>query len=246
MPHVGIELGPAKFCQYAGYSSIARDQQELKNTGNENAPCRRVTGGRKESRKRQRNNQRQVKQDRRGSGCSEPLQRIEDPAVERHQRHQQQIGKCDAGQFDSERETAGVVREAGRQYLDHRRREQQRNRKQNNLARKQQGEDAVREYSGAGGSAAFPYARISGDERSVERPFGEYGAEVVGQSQSHEEGVGHGPGAENGGQDDIAGKAGRTREEREAADSQNPINHQGKSLPEGVNTADRYLSPTRR
>src|SRR4029078_13272315 len=76
LPHVGVEFWPTEFCQYTGYSRIACYQQELKHTGNENAPCCRVTGGRKESRKRQRNNQRQGEQDRRGSGWCETLARI--------------------------------------------------------------------------------------------------------------------------------------------------------------------------
>ena len=39
----------------------------------------------------------------------EAVERIEDAAVERHQRDQQQIGKRDAGELDREREAAGIV-----------------------------------------------------------------------------------------------------------------------------------------
>ena len=34
------------------------------------------------------------------------MQRIEDAAIERHQRDQQQIGKCDPGQIDGDGEAA--------------------------------------------------------------------------------------------------------------------------------------------
>ncbi len=68
-----------------------------------------MAGGRKERRKRQRHHHRQIEQDRRGGGGGETLQRIEDAAIERHQRDQQQIGKGDAGEIDREREAAGIV-----------------------------------------------------------------------------------------------------------------------------------------
>ena len=72
-----------------------------------------MAGGRKESRKRQRHDQRQVEQDRRGGGGGETLQRIEDAAVERDQRDQQQIGKGDARELDREREAPGSCEKPG-------------------------------------------------------------------------------------------------------------------------------------
>src|ERR1022692_2297119 len=46
------------------------------------------------------------------------LQRIEDAAVERDQRDQQQIGKSDAREIDRDREALRIAREARRQHID--------------------------------------------------------------------------------------------------------------------------------
>ena len=139
-----------------------------------------MTRGRKKGRERKRDHQRQVEQDRCCRRGGETLQRVENPAVERHQRHQQQIGKRDAGELDRQRKAAGVVREARRQDGNHRRREQQRHCKQHNLACKQDREDAVGKDTCAHRAAVFPYVRIGGDECGVECAFGENGAEMVG------------------------------------------------------------------
>ncbi len=68
----------------------------------------------------------------------------------------------------------------------------------------------------------------------MKAPFGEDGAEMVGQPQRDEEGVGHRPGAEHRGQHDVADKAGDAREQREAADREDAFNHQGNPAPEAL------------
>ena len=68
-----------------------------------------MAGGREECGQRQRHDDREIEQDRRRGGGGETLQRIEDAAIERDQRDQQQIGKGDAGQIDRERIAAGIV-----------------------------------------------------------------------------------------------------------------------------------------
>src|SRR5256885_320792 len=81
-------------------------------------------------------------QDRRGGGRRETRKRVQDAAVGRDQRHQQQIGKGDARELDRQRETAGVAGKARRQQRDHRRSEDEGKREQDELAREQQREHA--------------------------------------------------------------------------------------------------------
>ena len=59
-----------------------------------------------------RGDQEQVQQDRRRRGGGEAVDRVQQPALQRHQRDEQQIGKGDAGQVDGERELAGLGAEA--------------------------------------------------------------------------------------------------------------------------------------
>ena len=133
----------------AGPGRVAGDQQEFEDTGHQHAPGRGMAGGRKKSRQRERDHEREIEQDRRGGGGGEALQRIEDAAIERDQRDQQQIGKRDAREIDCERETLRIAREARRQHIDHRRREQQGHRQQHDLACQQQRENAIGEQPGA-------------------------------------------------------------------------------------------------
>ena len=101
----------------------------------------------------------------------------------------------------------------------------QSHRQQHDLARQQQREDAVGEQAGALGAALLADARIGRHEGGVERALGEDGAEMVGQPQRDEEGVGHRPGAEHRGQHDVADEAGDARQQRKAADRQDAIDH---------------------
>ena len=184
-----------------------------------------MTGGREEHREQQRDHDRQVEQDRRRGGGGEALQGIEDAAVERDQRDQQQIRKGDAGELDRQREALGIAREARRQHVDHRRREQQRHRQQHDLARQQQRENAVGEQCGALRPALLADAGIGRNERGIEGAFGENGAEMVGQPQRHKEGIRRRSRAEDGGEHDVAHKAGDAREQRQPADREDAINH---------------------
>ena len=180
---------------------------------------------RKEHGQRECRDHRKIEQDRRGRRRSEAAERIEDAAVERHQRHQQEIGKRDARELDRECETAGVIGEAGREQRDHRRREHERERDQDQLAGDQEREHAVGEQSSGIGTALLAGVRISRHERGVEGALGEDRAKVVGNPQRDEEGVGDRPGAEHPRQHDVARKAGKAREQREAADGEDASNH---------------------
>ena len=141
-------------------------------------------------------------------------ERIEDAAVERHQRHQQQIGKRDARELDREREAPRVVAEAGREQIDHRRREDQRDASSTIWL----ASSSVKMRSANSRAASAPPccadARIGRHEGGVERALGEDRAEMVGQPERHEERVGDRPGAEHRRQHDVAQKAGDAREQR--------------------------------
>jgi len=184
-----------------------------------------VAGGREIAREQERGDHRHVKQDRRGRGGGEAVERVEDAAVERHQRDQQQIGKGDARELDRKAEALRIGAEAGRQHVDNRRREQQRHREQHHLARQQQSENAVGEKARALRPVLLADAGIGGHEGGVEGALGEDGAEMVRQPQRHEEGVGHGTRAEHGRQDDVADEPGRARQQGVAAHRQDALDH---------------------
>ena len=223
--HLLVEPRPAERRQHALPRGVGGEQRHLEAAGDEHAPGRRVTRGRKEERQRERRDHREVEQDRRRRGRRKAAERIEDAAVERHQRDQQQIGKGDARELDREREALAVVREARRQHRDHRRREDQRDREQHRLHDEQQREDAVGEQLRRVGAGLLADARIGGHEGGVERAFGEDRAEMIGQPQRHEEGVGDRARAEDGRQHDVAHKAGDARQQREAADREDASDH---------------------
>ena len=121
-----------------------------------------------------------------------------------------------------------MLRVAGktrRQQVDRLRREQERQRQQHDLRRQQQGEDAVAEQFRRRIAALGADARIGRDERGVEGAFGENGAEMVRQPERDKEGVGDGTGAEDRRQHDVAHETGQAREQRIAADGEDPIEH---------------------
>ena len=118
--HVGVEFGPAQHRQRAGAPG-SRRRPAAPATRRRSARPRPRLGRRSEKGgQRQRHHHRQIEQGGGGGGRGEPLQRIEDAAVERHQRDQQQIGKSDAGQIDGKREALGIALKTRRQQIDRR------------------------------------------------------------------------------------------------------------------------------
>ena len=101
----------------------------------------------------------------------------------------------------------------------------ERQHQQHDLGREQKGEDAVAEYLGGVLPLLGANARIGGNERGVERAFGEDGAEVVGQAKGDEKGVSNRAGAQERRQHNVAEKAGNARKQRIAADRENPLDH---------------------
>ena len=150
------------------------------------------------------------------AAAAKRCKRIEDAAIERHQRDQQQIGKGDAGEIDREREaaagrcakpgasrsiTAGVNSKATASSTIWLASSSVKMRSANSAA--------------AFGPALLADAGIGRHEGGVEGAFGEDGAEMIGQPQRDEEGIGHRPGAEHRGQHDVADKAGDPRQQRQ-------------------------------
>ena len=180
---------------------------------------------RKPHRHRQRHHDRQVEQDRRRRGGRKTLQRVENATVQGDQRDQQQIGKGDARELDRQPITARVTGEAGREHIDHCRREQQRDGKQHHLAGQQQREYAVGEQAGAMRPALRQDARIGRHEGGVEGALGEDRAEMVGQPQGNEERVSDRAGAQDRRQHDVADKAGDARQQRKTADREDAFDH---------------------
>src|SRR3546814_6196984 len=58
----------------------------------------------------QRGDEDDIEQDRRGGRRCETVQRIEDAAQQRDHRHEQEVGKGDAGEVDGERQLLRVLR----------------------------------------------------------------------------------------------------------------------------------------
>jgi hypothetical protein len=126
-----------------------------------------------------------------------------------------------------------IVGKARRQQADHGRREQERDREQHRLGGEQQGEDAIRKDARRVRPAALTDARIGGHEGGVERPLGENGAEMVGQAQGDEEGIGDRAGAEDRRQHDVAQEAGDARDQGQAADREDAFEHVPSFFPPG-------------
>ncbi len=175
--------------------------------GHEHAPGGGVAGVGEERRQQQRGDDRQIEQDGRAGGGGEPVIGIEDAGEQRLHRHQREIGKGDAGERHGEIVARRIVVETRRQQADHLRGEDQREREQHEIDGDQRRGDLVGEQLGGGEPSLLEGARISGHEGRGERPFGEDGAEMVGQPEGDEEGVGHGPGAQHRRHDHVADEA---------------------------------------
>ncbi len=149
---------------------------------------------------------------------AEALERIEDARLQRHQRDEQQVGEGDARELDRQTERLGIVAQAGRQCGhdvghedDHQRRERQQDRNQRRLR-------LARELQRRRPAAIVQRAGEQRHEGLVEGALGEQAAEEVGQLERDEEGVGHRPGAGDGGDHHVAGEAGDAAQQGEAAD----------------------------
>src|SRR5207253_3393564 len=121
----------------------AADQQQFQHASQQHAPGRSVARRGKQTRQQQRRHHRQVEQNgcRRRSGKAR--ERVEDAAVERDERNQEEVREGNARELDGEHKAAGVVAKSGCQQLDQVRRERKREQKEDNLTGKEEGEDAI-------------------------------------------------------------------------------------------------------
>ena len=119
----------------------------------------------------------------------------------------------------------GVACEARREQPDHLGREEEREREQHDVDGEQRRGDLVGEAPRRRLAVLLERAGIGRHEGGVEGAFGENGAEMVGQAEGDEEGVGDGAGAENGGHDHVADEAREARDERQPADGGDAPNH---------------------
>ena len=139
------------------------------------------------------------------------MHHIEHATIERHQRDQQQIGKGDPRQLDRELALRRVLGEARRQDAHRLRHERHRHRQQDHLRGEQEREDAVGEQPCRRFAALAMDMGIGRHEGGIEGTFGEDRAEMIGQPQRHEEGVGNRPGTEDRREHDVAREPGDPR-----------------------------------
>ena len=166
---------------------------------------------------------RQVEEDGRAGGGGKAVIGVEDAGEQRLHRHQRQIGKGDAGQRHGEVEARGI--ETRGEQADHLRGEDHGDGQQHEIDDDQRRGDLVGEELGGGDARLLERARIGRHEGRGERAFGEDGAEMVGQPEGDEEGVGHGAGAEHRRHDHVADEAGEARDEGQPADRGDAPDH---------------------
>ena len=204
---------------------VAADQQHHGNACDQHAPCGRVTRALEIGCERQGGYQRDVEQNGSAGGGRETIVGIEDACEQRLQRHKRQVRKCDARERDSEVEALGIVGQARRQQHHHVRCEQERDRQQDEVDGDERGADLIGEEFRRRQPRLLQRMGIGRHEGCRERAFGEDRAEMVRQPEGDEEGIGDGPGAENGGHHHIANETREARYERQPADGGNAPDH---------------------
>ena len=115
--------------------------------------------------------------------------------------------------------------ETRRENAHHPGREQERERQQHEIDGDERRGDAVGEELGRVDAGLLERARIGGHEGRGEGALGEDGAEMVGQAEGDEEGVGQGAGAEHRRHDHVADEAGDAGDERPPADGGDALDH---------------------
>ena len=168
---------------------------------------------------------REIEQDGSAGRGGEAAIGVEDAGKQRLDRDESEIGTGDAGQRDGEIEADRIVGEARREQTDDLWREEQSERERDEVEHDQRSGDLVGEELRRRQTSLLEGARISRHEGRGEGTFGEDGAEMVGQPESDEEGIGHRPGAEDRGHDHVADEAGEARDEREPANGGDASDH---------------------
>ena len=198
--NVGAEPWPPGAKHNAGADAVNVKPRQLHHAGPGNPPGQGVTGAFQHRRQQQDGaDQAQVEQNGRGGGGGEAPQGIEHPGHQRYQGNEQQVGKGDPGQGHRQIELFRIIDKAGGE-SDHGPRHGQ----FDDDDEDQQGphQDAERLFGEGVGLflvAVFHQAGVNGHEGQVERPFGEQAAKQVGKLEGDKKGIGHGTGAEDGG-----------------------------------------------
>ncbi len=155
----------------------------------------------------QRGDQKQVQHDRRRRGSGEAVDRVQQPALQRRQRDEQEIGKGDAREGDDERELAGRGIKPGRDHPHHRRHEDFAEEDKAEQHREQDGKGFLGKVAHRRLAAFGQRPRGQRHEGGAEGAFGEQAAEQVGQPLRDEERVGHRSRPEDRRGQDVADEA---------------------------------------
>ena len=202
---------------------VAADQHHDDDTRREHAPGGGVAGVGEERRQQQRGDDRQVEEDGRAGGGGKAVIGVEDAGEQRLDRHQREIRKGDAGERHGKLEALRV--ETRREHAHHPRREDHGDGEQHEVDGDQRRADLIGEQLGGGEPRLLQRARIGRHEGRGECPLGEDGAEMVGQPEGDEEGVGHRARAEHRRHDHVADEAGQARDQRQSADRGDAPDH---------------------
>ena len=178
-----------------------------------------------EHRDREGRHHRQIEQNGAAAAAAKRERAFENAAVQGDQRDQQKIGEGDARELYCQSEALGIRGKSRRQQLDHRRRENERDDQQDDLACKQQGEHTISEELRRIGATLLADARIGWDEGRVERTLGENRAEMIWQPQRDEKRIRDRSSSEHGREHNVPRKARDARYQRQAADSEDAPDH---------------------
>ena len=220
-----VELRQAEPDADAAHLGVDGDEQHLRHAGDSHAPGRGVARALEVGRKQKRGDQRDIEQHRRAGGGGETLIGVEHAGKQSLERHEREIGEGDAGERYRHVEAGRVVDETRREDAHHPGREQERERKQHEVDGDECRGDAVGEELGRVDASLLEDTRIGRHEGGGEGALGEDGAEMVGQAEGDEEGVGHGACAQHRGHDHVADEARDAGDERPPADGGDALDH---------------------
>ena len=190
-----------------------------------------------------RGDQHNVHQDRRGGGRDEPPARVQQPRQQRRQRHEQNIRKADPP-VDHGQGKAFVARKARRHRQDQPRHRDGGDHRHQQHDPEQPGEGVLGEPFRV--VAGFQLLGEDRHEGGVERPFGEEAAEHVGQREGDQIRLGHRAGAQERGDQDVAGEPHHAAGQRPASDGQEARDQADRFHRAGVLRSDGRITPAGR
>ncbi len=225
--HLGGEPGALELEANAGSHGGNGHDRDLQQAGDGDAPGERHTGGILLARAggdetEQDRDEHDIEQARREGGGGEAPERVEQPGIERDPGHEDEIGQRDARQEDREPELVRIVGEAGG--------EQQHEPRHGDLGQdyeghEHEGEAGERQRGEVSRRLWALGVQALGEQRNegrVEGAFGKQAPEHIGHAEADEEGIGHGGGAEHGGDQHVADEAEHAAHDSHAADGQEP------------------------